>query len=204
MELHFTWCTFPQIDTAVFWGEFKHLNNPEAWWMTNTTRKLNVQKEILASPHYQGCSQDASRVQRRHLQPSLLSPWFWTSAWGCGLLLFVYAIQGKKFHQMAPKAKFLKLDVADQAHWGQYGSAKSQLLTHIDNVWFCSTNVGGKHLVLVSLEMGRSQAMAPWGSWGREHTGEDTHREVTAWGRVLAHRSTSGSHGRGKQHFFKH
>lgn len=69
LELHFTWCTFLQIDIAVFWGELKHLNNPEAWWMTNTTRKFHVQEEILASPHYQGCSQDASRVQRRHLQP---------------------------------------------------------------------------------------------------------------------------------------
>lgn len=122
--------------------------------MTNTTRKLHVREEILASPHYQGTEEApaalpaVSLVLDISLRLQLL------------LLLLIYAIQGKKF---APKAKFLKLDVADQAHRGHHGSAKSQLLTHMGSVWLCSTNVGGKHLALVSLELG-SQASTPRGS----------------------------------------
>lgn len=77
LELHFTLCTFLQIDIAVLWGELQHLNNPEAWWMTNTTRKLCVQKDILATTHHQDCSQYAAKKQQRHLWLSLLSLFFW-------------------------------------------------------------------------------------------------------------------------------
>lgn len=83
LELHFTLCTFLQIDIAVLWGELQHLNNPEAWWMTNTTRKLRVQ-DILATTHHQDDSQCAAPEQQRHLWVSPLSPFLGIEAQALG------------------------------------------------------------------------------------------------------------------------
>lgn len=74
LELHFTRCTFLQIDTAVLWGKFQHLNNPEAWWMTNTTRKLPVQKDILATTHHQDHSVRSHRTAEALTAFTALSP----------------------------------------------------------------------------------------------------------------------------------